>query len=431
MMDIVNFQGAKAKVQRIRFNMTTIVLLTVAAMIALTAACGPAAGPAGPGPENAPTGTAATVNGTAIKMEEVERIVKAQAQGQENRLSPLELAQARLQILDSLIQQEVMFQKAQKESTVPTDEEVTAELNKRKTQSGMSQEEFDKRMKEAGETEATLRDTIKKSLAIQKLNDKITGKIEPPKDDEIQKFYDGNKEQFKAKRGAQLGVIVIDPQKVAENDTTTNELEAQQKAKEVGQQLLSGGDFATVAREKSEDSQTALRGGDWRYFTEDEMKQAFGAGVADFVMNKMQNGQIIPQAIPFEGRILIVKLQRKQERDEDQTLETPGVRQQIADLLVNARKQLLSQSYMAIAMNEAKIENNLAKQVIENPNNLSGARPAGADTPANTNTAPANANANANAANANANAKPAANANTKPAANAPANAANTNANVKR
>jgi hypothetical protein len=60
------------------------------------------------------------------------------------QLSPLELAQARLQVLEGLIQQEVMFQKAEKDGTVPTDEQVTAELNKRKTASGMSQEEFDR-----------------------------------------------------------------------------------------------------------------------------------------------------------------------------------------------------------------------------------------------------------------------------------------------
>ncbi|MEJ7699487.1 MAG: SurA N-terminal domain-containing protein [Pyrinomonadaceae bacterium] len=59
--------------------------------------------------------TAATVNGKAIKLEEVERAVKQQAQGQESKLSPLELAQLRLQALESLIQQEVMFQKAEKE----------------------------------------------------------------------------------------------------------------------------------------------------------------------------------------------------------------------------------------------------------------------------------------------------------------------------
>jgi hypothetical protein len=158
------------------------------------------------------------------------------------------------------------------------------------------------------------------------------------------------------------------------------------------------------------------------------MKQTFGAGFADYVMNKMQNGQLVPQPIPLEGRILLVKLQRKQEKDEDRTLETPGVRQEITNLLINSRKQLLSQAYMAMSMDGAKIENLLAKQVVENPNNLSGARPAGAETPTPTPAANTNTNTigNANVAPANANTKP-ANANTKPATTpAASNRANAN-----
>jgi parvulin-like peptidyl-prolyl isomerase len=331
-------------------------------------------------------------------MEEVERLVKAQLRGEEKKLSELELAQVRLQALDALIQREVMFQRAQKENLVPGEDEVTAELNKRKTESGLSQEEFEKRLKEANETETSLRESVKKELAIQKLNDKVTGRIESPKDSEIQKFFEGNRELFKAKRGAQLGVIVIDPQKNSEQDTTTNLIEAQQKAKEIGERLLRGADFATVAQESSEDPQTALRRGDWRYFTEDELKQTFGDQVADYIMNKMKVGDIIPQTIPLEGKLLIIKLQFRRDKDEDQTLETPGVRQQIADLLVNARKQLLLQAYMAIAMDEARIENFLAKKVVENPNELSGARPIDVSSPSPTPTkSPVMSNSNASA----------------------------------
>ena len=110
------------------------------------------------------------------------------------------------------------------------------------------------------------------------------------------------------------------------------------------------------------------------------------------------------------------------EKDENLTLESPKVREQVTKALVDNRKQLLSQSYAAQAMNEAKIENFLAKKVVDNPNELSGARPAPTgNTNANTNTA-ANTNANVNAnANTNANVK----ADNK-ATNTTTNKANTN-----
>ena len=116
------------------------------------------------------------------------------------------------------------------------------------------------------------------------------------------------------------------------------------------------------------------------------------------------------------ANIYVLKLQERSDKDEELTLESPGIRQQVTDSLINARKQLLVQAYAAIAMNEAKIENFLAKKVVDNPNELSGARPAGADTPANT-----NANTNANMSS---------NTNTNTNANTNTKAANTNAKVE-
>jgi len=422
MIVIETFEGVKAKVQMLRTKILPVTFL--AAIAVLIGACGGGASPSNSTATGNvdPNETAATVNGKVIKMEDVERAIKQQAQGQESQMSQLELAGARLQVLQSLIEQEVMFQKAEKEGTLPTDEEVTAEYNKRRTATGLSQEQFDAKMQEVGETDATARLAIKKGLAIQKLNDRLTGKIEPPKDNEIAQFFNSNPEAFKNKRGAQLGAIVIDPSDSGQGDTTRNEIEAQTKAKEIGTRILQGADFATVARESSEDSDTKFKGGDWRYFTEEQMRQVFPQGFADQVMTKMQPGQIFPQLIPFEGRFLIVKLQRKQETDEARTLETPGVRQEITEYLLNARKQILAASYQAMVMNEAKIENYLAKKVVDNPNELSGARPAGA---ANSNTAAPVANSNPSAAPTNVASAPAANtpattaANTaKPAVNA-------------
>lgn len=401
-------EGVKATVLNKSFKLISVAILAIAA-ISFTACESPKTGEKG-GIDT--PDIAATVNGKAIKMEVVERLLKAQGQGQEAKASPLELAQARLSILQQLIQQEVMFQKAEAEKTIPTDEEVTAEFNKLKTASNLSAEQFDKQMKEQGETEETAKDSIKKKLAVDKLIEKVTGKIEPPKDSEIEAFYNGNKEAFVKKRGVKLAAIVIDPKDNGEGDTTKDEASAVQRGNEIIKQLAAGEDFAKIAREKSED-QSAVQGGDIGYFSEQDLKEGFPAQAMNFMNPQFTVGRFMP--LPMQGKFYILKLQERNEKDENLTLESPGVRQQITESLTNARKSLLSASYAAIVMSEAKIVNNLAQQVINNPNALSGARPASAS----------DANTNANA-NSNANAKPAdkkeANANAKPVANANANA---------
>lgn len=381
-----------------------------------------------PGGEVKPEDAAATVNGKSIKMEEVERIIKQQGQGQESRLSPLELAQARLQVLDGLIQQEVMYQKAEKEGVVPTDEEITAEYNKSKRDSGLSQEKFDEEMKKANQTEASAKEIIKKRLAINKLIDKITAKIDAPKDNEIEAFYNGNKEAFVKKRGVKLAAIVVDPADNGEGDTTKTPADATVRVKEIATQLQNGADFATVAREKSEDN-SRVQGGDLGYISEDALRQNFGDQIAQGFMNPQFPVGNVAGPFNIQGRYYIFKLQERVDKDEAQTLETPGVRQQIIDALINARKQLLAASYQEMAMNEAKIENFLAQQVVNNPNNFSGARPAAPVQESNTNAntgAATNANTNVNA---NANTNQTANVNAAKPETKPSVA--TNANTKK
>src|SRR5687768_16073350 len=130
-----SLEGEQALVQFNKKGYFTAAGLRLSAVI--FSACGSTAPTAAPGKVD-PGETAAKVNGKVITMEEVDRAVKQQAQGLESKLSPLELAGSRRQVLQSLIEQEVMFQKAEKENLVPTDEEVTVELNKRKVESRLS-----------------------------------------------------------------------------------------------------------------------------------------------------------------------------------------------------------------------------------------------------------------------------------------------------
>lgn len=395
--------------------------LVFGALVIVAAACGGGqsanTNPSGVDPNE----TAASVNGKAIRMEEVERAVKQQAQGQESKLSPLELAGARLQVLQSLIEQEVMFQKAEKEGVVPKDEDVAAEINKRKVESRLSAEEFDRQMKQAGLDEAAFKDQIKRGMAIKALVDKITNRIETPKDSEIEAFFRGNPEMFVKRRGVRLAAIVIDPSNSGQGDVTVDDASAQLKLNEIRERVQQpASDFAALAREFSEDP-SKFQGGDLGFFGEEELKQSYPQLVDGFMSPNFKIGQVT-NPVPISGKAYIFKLQERVEKEENLTLDSPNVKPQITELLVNNRKQLLAASYQAIAMSEAKVENYLAKKVVDNPNELSGARPA---APANSSPA---SNTNSPAANSGA----ATNANASVNSNSAANAAKpANANTGR
>ncbi len=75
------------------------------------------------------------------------------------------------------------------------------------------------------------------------------------------------------------------------------------------------------------------------------------------------------------GKWYVFKLEEKRLQTENLTLESPGVRQQITQALINQRKDILNAALLEAAMNEAKIVNNLASTMLNNPGNL-GLRPA-------------------------------------------------------
>jgi hypothetical protein len=340
----------------------------------------------GSGSESADNTVAATVNGKKIMLQEVERVIQQQTGGKQTSLSPLELAQARLQVLSSLIQREVLFQRAEQEKLLPTEDEITNSINKQMQDSGMSQDEFDRQLKEQNLSREALREEAKKDLAIQRLQDKYAGKI-TVSDRDVEDYYNSNKAQFVNARGVALAMIAVDPadnskQGIA-NDDAKNETDAKVKIDNIYQQLKGGADFATVARAKSEDASLA-KGGDIGFATEDDLKQnGFPADLVSQFFGPMQIGSFTnpvkfssPQAPG--GRWYIFKLQDKRLQTENLTLESQGVRQQITVALTNQRKEILNAALVEVAMRNAKIENNLAANMINNPTNL-GLRPASSE----------------------------------------------------
>ena len=321
---------------------------------------------------------AATVNGRNILLSEVERVVTQQAGGNTSALNQLQVAQARLTVLGTLIQREVMFQRAEREKVLPTEAQIDGAIATQKQNSGMTSEDFDKSLKAQNLSMETLREEARKDLAIAALQDKYSGKIDIS-DREVEEFYNNNRDQFKNERGVALAMIVVDP---ADNSATRitddakGDADAKIKIDNIYQQLQGKADFATVARGRSEDINTLVRGGDLGFATEQDLKNNnFPEELISSFFGPMQVGDYTQPTRFNSGKWYIFKLAEKRLQSENLTLESPGVRQQIAQGLTNERKKLLNAALLETAINDAKIVNNLAANMLNNPGNL-GLRPA-------------------------------------------------------
>jgi len=307
--------------------------------------------------------------------------VSQQAGGNASSLNQLQMAQARLQVLSNLVQREVLFQRAEREKLLPTEAQIDGAIATQKQNSGMTAEDFDKSLKAQNMSMESLREEARKDLAIAALQDKYNGKIDIS-DREVEEYYANNRTQFVKARGVALSMIMVDP---ADNsadgikDDAKGDTDAKAKIDNIYAQLQGKADFATVARAKSEDINSLRGGGDIGFATEQDLKNNnFPADLVSNLFGTMQVGDYTQPTRFASGKWYIFKLAEKQLASENLTLESAGVRQQITQGLTNQHKQVLNAALLETAMNDAKIVNHLATEMLNNPGNL-GLRPAAAN----------------------------------------------------
>jgi len=351
------------------------------ATLALFVAVAAAAGCSGKG-GRAGQDVAATVNGKEIKLAEVMRIVNQQLQGQP--LSLPEQAAARIQVLDNLIQREAIVQKAEKEKTMPSDDEINAAINSQKSRA--TAEEWRKFLEDNKFTEEQLREEARKDLAVKKLQEKLFGQI-TIRDQEVAEYYNNNRARFVNPRGVGLAVIAVDPRDSGgafQNDARSD-AEATAKINGIAAQLKTGADFGTVAGVNSEDP-SRVRGGDIGFADEEVLtRYGFPPELINRLFNTMRVGDVTdPIRLP-DSRWIILKLANRQLENRPRAFEDQGVKEEIKQALVEARQSILQYALIRSALAEATIVNNLAEDMLKDPNMLGGMQqvtPNDAATPA-------------------------------------------------
>ncbi|HSB09060.1 MAG TPA: SurA N-terminal domain-containing protein [Blastocatellia bacterium] len=314
---------------------------------------------------------AARVGSREITLKQVDSTIKQQldAGGGNASMTPAELVAARLSVLDNLIQEEALFQKAQKDSLVPDDAKVNQEVQKRKQDAQVTEEQYQSQIKQAGFTEDEVRDKIRRELAINALRERERTRVSAPTDADIEKYYSDHKSEFVAERGADISMIVVTP---ANNG---GEAGAEQKIRGVYEQLRANSDFATVAAQKSEDQASALRGGRLGFASEAQLRQTFASRPdVPAKLMAMTDGQYTePVRDNLSLAWYIFKLNRKQEQPQNLTLDV--VRTDIINTITQQRQQVLLNALVMVTLAETSIKNYLAERIVQNPQTIVEMRP--------------------------------------------------------
>ena len=313
----------------------------------------------------------AVVNGKEIKRDEVEKYYHTRVNPEGPEPSQEEALSLKLNVLDELINNEIMLERAKKLNLEASDGEVEDKFTEMK--SPYTEEEFQRQLKQGGISVDDLKKSLRSQLSIQKLlNREVVAKISIT-DQDVTDFYNANKAQFNvAEPTYHLAQIKVTPRKDKlirnrKNDDATNEAEAVRKVKMLVDRLNSGADFAQLAVDYSEDANTASTGGDLGYVLESGLNGPQVDPALKRAVLALKPGEV---SAPIQARdpdgvnYHILKLISRQSPGL-RGISEPQVQQTIRDTLRNHKEQLLHLAYVAIARDEARTTNYLAQQVVE------------------------------------------------------------------
>lgn len=315
---------------------------------------------------------AATVNGKEISRAELERNYKASLSDPQQEPSKEQADIVRLNILRNMIDDEILQQRAAKLNLTASDEDVNAKLTEIKAP--YTQEEFDRKLREHGQTIDDLKRDIRRALTKTKLvNKEILSKINIT-DADISNYYHSHKSEFNLIEPeyhlAQIVVTGAPPQEDnSQAGRAPNEAEARKEIQNIQSRLMSGEDFGSLAAQFSVNPNTASNGGDMGFIPETQLKSQQDLYNAVAKLRPGQITDIIPiyQADAPGHKIIGYSIYKLISREAagQRELNDPTVQQTIRDGLRNRKSQLLESAYFEMLHDDARVRNYFAEQILK------------------------------------------------------------------
>ncbi|HTR34775.1 MAG TPA: peptidylprolyl isomerase [Bryobacteraceae bacterium] len=312
-----------------------------------------------------PDNVAATVNGRVITFADLDKQYEAQFMSATERPSDDQMLIQKLEVLRTLVDNEIMLQRAEKLGLMATDADVESKFAELKAP--YTQEEFQKQLEARKMSADDMKAQLKRDLSITKLfNKEITSHISIS-DKDVTDFYNSNKSSFNfPEPQVHLAQILVTPTpdpnvRNLKNDKAQNEEQARKKIEMISVRLKQGEDFVALAQNLSEDPTTAPNGGDLGFVPESALEKA-NPDIRK-VIQSASPGQITPVVKTAEG-YRVFKIYSKEPAGQRE-LSDPRVQQNIRETLINRKDQLLRAAYYEVARDEAHVVNYLAQSIAQ------------------------------------------------------------------
>ncbi len=304
----------------------------------------------------------AVVDGREIRRDDVEAAFRRTAQPPP--LAADEQLAMKLQVLAELIDQEILLVRAGALKIDATTEEVEQAYNQRR--SNMPDAAFQQELDRRQLTVDAMKQALRRELVVQKLlEQELGGKVTPTEQD-VRDFYDRNRARFNvAETQYRIAQLVVTPVRDAQvrnrlQDDATSPAEAQKKVAMLAERLKAGASFAELARDHSEDPESAAQGGDLGFIPVSALNQV-PPELRQLVLTTAPGN--VRTVSAGGGHTFVYVMAREEAGQRD--LNHPAVRDAITSGIRQQREQVFHAAYIAAARNEIDVVNHLARMVIE------------------------------------------------------------------
>ena len=306
------------------------------------AATGAAAEAAKPLPEKLPD-VIAKVNGESVTRTELEDYVR-NLEGQAGSPIPADQRDRIYRgVIDQLVGYKLLVQEAKARKVVVADADVDARIAEVKKQFP-SEDLFMQTLIDRKMTVDQIKADARRDMSIARL---IEAEIAPRvavKPGQVEEFYKSNPDKFLQPERVRASHILI---ATAENADAATKAQAKAKAQQVLKDVKAGKDFATLARQHSQDPGSAVNGGDLGFFPQGQMVGPFND--AAFSLKPGATSDLVETQFGYH----IIRVAEKQPA---RTVPLEEVRPRIEEFLQHQNRESETESFVKALRAKSKVE---------------------------------------------------------------------------